>query len=289
MLRPHFQIDTKPTPLTLGTHTQIMGILNTTPDSFSDGGKYLDPLLALDRANEMIDQGAHIIDIGGESTRPKGPYGDGAEEITLEEELKRTIPIIKKLAPKVTQPISIDTTKSDVAQQAIDAGASIVNDISAMRFDPKMVGIVSKYQVPVVLMHMKGTPKTMQQKPEYDRVVEEIFSFLNTQIQTAIHAGIKKKNILIDPGFGFGKRFEHNIEILTQMKEFHPLQCPILVGPSRKQFTGPSASPANRLPGTLAALTQCILSGVHIVRVHDVWETQQAAQLADHIINHAPS
>jgi len=265
-----------------------MGILNTTPDSFSDGGQYLDPLLALDRANEMIAQGAHIIDIGGESTRPKGPYGEGAIDITIKEELKRTIPIIKQLAPKVTTPISIDTTKSEVAKQAIEAGASIVNDISALRFDPQMAKIISQYQVPVVLMHMKGTPKTMQQNPEYDQVVEEIITFLNTQIHNAIQAGIDRNNIIIDPGFGFGKRFEHNIEILANLKAFHKIQCPILAGPSRKQFTGPNAPPTDRLPGTLVALTQCILSGTHIVRVHDVGQAQQAAQLADHILNHAP-
>jgi dihydropteroate synthase len=288
MQRPFFHIQCTNTQLTLGTNTQIMGILNTTPDSFSDGGKYLDPFLALDRANEMIAQGANIIDIGGESTRPKGPYGEGAVDISQDEEIRRTIPIIKKLAPKVTTPISIDTTKSEVAKHAIEAGASIVNDISALRFDPQMATIVAKYQVPVVLMHMKGTPKTMQQNPEYDQVIAEMISFLDTQIHKAIQAGIHKKNILIDPGFGFGKRFKHNIEILANIKEFHTLQCPILVGPSRKQFTGPQVSPTDRLPGTLAALTKCILSGAHIVRVHDVWQAHQAAQLADHILNHPP-
>ncbi len=265
-----------------------MGILNTTPDSFSDGGKYLDPLLALDRANEMIDEGAHIIDIGGESTRPKGPYGEGAVDISVAEEIRRTIPIIKKLAPKVTTPISIDTTKSEVAKQAIEAGASIVNDISALRFDSQMAQVVAKYQVPVVLMHMKGTPKTMQQNPEYDQVIAEIISFLNTQIHTAMQAGINKKNIIVDPGFGFGKGFKHNLEILANIKKFHTLQCPILVGPSRKQFTGPQASPTDRLPGTLAALTQCILSGAHIVRVHDVWQAHQATQLTDQILPYTP-
>lgn len=284
MKRPHFQIPCQPAPLLLGQNTCIMGILNTTPDSFSDGGQYLDPHLALDRAQEMVEQGAHIIDIGGESSRPKGPYGQGAQAVSLEEELKRTIPIIQKLAPKISTPISIDTTKAEVAKQALEAGAALVNDISALRTDPKMVQVISNYQVPIVLMHMQGTPQTMQQNPTYTHLIEEILTFFKTQINTAIQAGISKENIIIDPGFGFGKRYAHNLDILAHLDAFHTLKYPILVGPSRKQFTGPKATPPNRLPGTLAALVQCVLLGAHIVRVHDVWQTQQALNLTDQLL-----
>lgn len=283
MARPQFQVAYPKGVLNLGHKTYIMGILNTTPDSFSDGGQYLDPALALDRALEMIDQGADIIDIGGESTRPKGPYGEGAADISVEEELRRTVPIIKKLAAQTNIPISIDTTKSEVAQKALDAGADIVNDISALRFDAKMATVVAKYNVPVVLMHMQGTPKTMQQNPTYKDVIGEIQSFFASQIELAYNNGIHHSNIILDPGFGFGKRFEHNITILAQLQEFQALNCPILAGPSRKQFTGPDLAPPKRVPGTIAAVSQCILAGAHIVRVHDVFETHQAAQLIDKV------
>ena len=285
MQRPLYQLTCHDTCLTLGQTTRIMGILNTTPDSFSDGGKYLDPVLALDRAAKMIEEGADIIDIGGESTRPKGLYGEGAVDISIEEECQRTVPVIKKLATKVSTPISIDTTKSEVARRAIESGASIVNDISAFRFDPQMATIVAKYRVPVVLMHMKGTPKTMQTNPTYNTVINEILSFFKTQMHTALQAGIAKENLIIDPGFGFGKSYKHNIQILAQLGDFHALQCPILVGPSRKQFTGPKKlDPTDRLPGTIAALTHSILSGAHLVRVHDVWQARQTTHLVDQLL-----
>jgi dihydropteroate synthase len=283
MNRPIYELTCHRTQIRLGQTTRIMGILNTTPDSFSDGGKYLDPIKALDRALEMIDEGADIIDIGGESSRPAGPYGKGASDISLEEELQRTVPIIEKLAARVTTPISIDTTKSEVAQRAIESGASIVNDISALRFDAQMAKVIAANRVPVVLMHMKGTPKTMQQNPRYRDVIAEINCFFKAQINKALGAGIPMDNIIIDPGFGFGKGYAHNIQILAQLGHFHALCCPILVGPSRKQFTGPHATSGDRLPGTIAALSQCILSGAHIVRVHDVLETRQAAKLIDRV------
>ena len=286
MQRPHFKIQSPNTNLTLGKTTQIMGVLNTTPDSFSDGGQYQDPSRALDRALEMIEQGANIIDIGGESTRPKGPYGDGAQEISTEEECKRTVPIIAQLAKKVTVPISIDTTKSEVAKQAIEAGASIVNDISALRFDAQMAPVVAQYQVPIVLMHMQGTPQTMQNNPEYENVIAEINTFFQAQIQIACEKGIAQDKIILDPGFGFGKRFEHNLQILAQLDAFHALGYPILVGPSRKQFTGPKAPPTERLPGTLTAIVHSVSLGAHIVRVHDIWQTRQALALMDKLLDH---
>lgn len=288
MQRPHFKIQSPTTSLHLGKTTQIMGVLNTTPDSFSDGGQYQDPLRALDRAQEMVEQGADIIDIGGESTRPKGPYGDGAQDISTEEECKRTVPIIAQLAKKIKVPISIDTTKSEVAKQAIEAGASIVNDISALRFDAQMAPVVAHHHVPIVLMHMQGTPKTMQNNPEYEDVVADICSFFQTQIESACEQGISRDQIIIDPGFGFGKRFEHNLQILAQLDALHMLACPILVGPSRKQFTGPNASPTERLPGTLAAIGHCVSLGAHIVRVHDIWQTRQALTLLDKLVPKAP-
>jgi len=266
-----------------------MGILNTTPDSFSDGGKFLDPILALDRAQEMIAQGANIIDIGGESSRPKGPYGDGAAPITAQEEIQRTLPVIEQLAAKVDVPISIDTTKSEVAECALKGGASIVNDISALRFDKQMANVVAKHNAAVVLMHMQGTPQTMQKDPTYTNVTQEVIQFLRDQIEVANSQGILRQKILVDPGFGFGKRFKHNIQLLGELNKLQNLDCPILSGPSRKQFTAPDAPPDNRIPGTLAAITQSILAGAHIVRVHDVWQTKQTADLADALLSQVPA
>ncbi|MBT5830940.1 MAG: dihydropteroate synthase, partial [Candidatus Latescibacteria bacterium] len=208
--------------------------------------------------------------------------GLGISTISLSDTVgSASLPIIQQLAAKTTLPISIDTTKSEVAKQAIEAGASIVNDISALRFDPKMSEIIARYHVPVVLMHMQGTPKTMQQNPTYADVTEDVLCFFKRQINHALNAGISHAHIILDPGFGFGKRFEHNLQLLGQLCAFHTLNCPILVGPSRKQFTGPNEEPSKRVPGTIAAISQSILLGAHIVRVHDVWETRQATRLLD--------
>ncbi len=266
--------------LDLSSRTHLMGILNVTPDSFSDGGEFLEVEDAVEQGMKMVEQGADIIDVGGESTRP------GSDPITIEEELSRVIPVIKALSKKIDVPISIDTCKSEVAKRALHAGAEIINDISALRFDPQVKEIVAEHQVPVVLMHIKGTPKNMQQNPYYDDVIEEIITYLRDSIQLAKDAGIQKENILIDPGIGFGKRLEDNLSILKNLREFTILECPILVGPSRKSFIGKilDLPVEERLEGSLAALAVSIMNGANIVRVHDVKESKRVAGLVDRIL-----
>lgn len=257
-----------------------MGILNVTPDSFSDGGLHFDLEAAVDRGMRMVDEGADIIDIGGESTRP------GSDPVTREEEVRRTIPVIAALAPKVPVPISIDTYKSDIAQRALDAGASIVNDISGLRFDPGMAGVVADHGVPVVLMHIKGTPKSMQTNPVYSDLISEIMDYLRDSVRIAVEAGVRDDLIIVDPGIGFGKTFDHNLEVLNNLHRFAPLGKPLLVGPSRKAFIGKilgDAPATDRLEGTAAAVTASILGGAHIVRVHDVREMARVARVADAI------
>ena len=262
-----------------------MGVLNITPDSFSDSGLYFEPRKAVERALALVEAGADMIDIGGESSRPAGPYGKGAPAVSQKEELNRTIPIIEAIAPRLDVPISIDTTKAEVARQAIDNGATIVNDISALRFDPGMVHLIAETGAGVVLMHMRGTPATMQQNPVYDDVVSDILDFLSVQIDSAEAMGISRSQIVIDPGLGFGKKYAHNIEILARLSEFHTLGYPLLIGASRKQFTAPQSRPHERLPGSISAIALGAIAGVHIVRVHDVAETVQALALSDSVIN----
>ncbi len=281
--RPIYQLSCCGTPLQLGHRTLVMGVLNVTPDSFSDGGLYFEPRKAIERALALVEAGADIIDIGGESSRPTGPYGKGATVVSLKEEQDRTIPIIEALAPQLDVPISIDTTKTEVARQAIDNGATIVNDISALRFDADMMHLIAETGVAVVLMHMQGTPSTMQQNPVYDDVVSDILNFLSTQIDRARAMGISRSQIAIDPGLGFGKKYTHNIEILARLPEFHTLEYPLLIGASRKQFTAPKCQSQERLPGSIAAIALGAIAGVHIVRVHDVAETVQALTLSDSI------
>jgi dihydropteroate synthase len=225
----------------------------------------------------MQQHGADIIDIGGESSRP------GSERISAEEELRRVIPIIESLAKELDIPISIDTYRASVAEKALDAGAQMINDISALRFDPNMGTLAAKYDVPLVLMHMKGNPKTMQENPTYEDVVGEILEFFKERIDVAVAAGIKHEKIIIDPGIGFGKRVKDNYEILRRLAEFQVLDFPLLIGPSRKAFIGAviPLKPDNRLEGTLAAVTACVLNDAHIVRVHDVLEAQRAIKVAD--------
>jgi dihydropteroate synthase len=257
-----------------------MGILNITPDSFSDGGKFFDLEKAVLRGKEMEKEGADIIDIGGESTRP------GSDPISLEEELKRVIPVIESLSKEVSIPISIDTYKSEVAFEALRAGAEMVNDISALRFDPKMKEVVAKFDVPIVLMHIKGTPKNMQQKPIYADLFGEIISYLDESIKMAVQSGVSEDKIIIDPGIGFGKKLEHNLKILKELDKFKVLEKPILVGVSRKSFIGQltNAEVNDRLEGSLSALTVAILEGANIVRVHDVIESVRAAKVVDAIL-----
>jgi dihydropteroate synthase len=260
--------------------THIMGILNVTPDSFSDGGLHFDTSAAIDRALTMIDEGADIIDIGGESTRP------GSEPVSREEELRRTIPVIEALARKVAVPLSIDTSKAEVARRALDAGASIVNDISGLRFDPEMVGVVSKYRVPVVIMHIKGNPKNMQANPVYEVLIPEIIDHLRLSVRSAVKLGIPEDMIIVDPGIGFGKTFEQNVEILNNLQEFTLLGRPLLVGPSRKAFLGKilgGVPPSERVDGTAAVVAISIIKGADIVRVHDVKIMTEVAKVADAI------
>ena len=270
--------------------THIMGILNVTPDSFADGGRHLSPDAGLAHAERMAEAGADILDIGGESTRPAGPYGEGAQPISDEEEIRRTAPVIEKIAARVDLPISIDTTKAEVARQALKAGASIVNDISALRFDPRMAETVAEAGVPVILMHMQGTPKTMQKNPTYTDLIGEIRDFLSQRRDAARSAGIAPDRIVLDPGLGFGKRIHHNFEILARLSEFHSLNCPLLVGPSRKGFVGAALGlpPPQRLEGTLAALAFCVAGGAHIVRVHDVEPAMRAIRVAEQIVSCSP-
>lgn len=258
--------------------TYIMGVLNITPDSFSDGGLYFDKSAAIKRAIQMVEDGADIIDIGGESTRP------GSESITIDEELRRTIPVIEALAKKIKIPISIDTYKSEVALAALDSGASMVNDISGLRFDPKMSEVVSEYKVLVVIMHIKGRPKDMQQNPVYEALVPEIMDYFRASISIAKQSDISDDKIIIDPGIGFGKTPEHNLTIINNLREFTSLEKPILIGPSRKAFIGKilgDVPVTDRLEGTSAAVAISIMNGANMIRVHDVKEMVKVAKIAD--------
>ena len=263
----------------LGQRTLIMGILNVTPDSFSDGGRFLNLKDAVAHAKQMAADGADVIDVGGESTRP------GSEPVPLDEELRRVIPTIKTIRQELDVPISIDTYKAEVAERALEAGANLVNDISALRFDEKMKKVVAKYKVPVVLMHMLGTPKTMQQNPTYEDVVKVIIAFLLERIEAATAAEIARENIIVDPGIGFGKRGVHNLEILKRLAEFRVLGCPILIGTSRKAFIGQilKTDINERLEGTLASVVISVMNGADIVRVHDVKAVKRAVEIADAI------
>ncbi|MBI4335667.1 MAG: dihydropteroate synthase [Candidatus Omnitrophica bacterium] len=269
--------------LTFGEKTCVMGILNRTPDSFSDGGLYFSDDEALDRALEIIEEGADILDIGGESTRP------GSKAVSLKEERARVIPFLKKVRRVVKKPISIDTTKSQIAEEALSEGANIINDVSALNGDSKMAKVIAKHKAGVVLMHSKGTPKTMQKNPTYSSLFRELLSYLGASIEAALAAGVKEDSIIVDPGIGFGKTLEHNLEILKNLSELKVFGLPIMVGPSRKSFIGKvlGAEPDERLLGTASSVACAIQNGAHIVRVHDVKEISQAARLADAITHSA--
>ncbi|HUO76188.1 MAG TPA: dihydropteroate synthase [Thermodesulfovibrionales bacterium] len=257
-----------------------MGILNITPDSFTDGGLFFRRDSAIEHGLRMVEEGADIIDVGGESTRP------GSEPVEYEEEVRRIIPVIDALAKRIKVPISIDTYKADVAKRALDAGASIINDISGLRFDPGMPKVAAECRVPIVLMHIKGTPKNMQVNPEYEALIPEIVDYLRISIKLAIDSGVREEMIIVDPGIGFGKTFEHNLEILRNLHEFTLLEKPLLVGPSRKAFIGKilgNASSSERMEGTAAAVAISIMNGANIVRVHDVEEMGRVARVADAI------
>ena len=260
--------------------TLVMGIINVTPDSFSDGGKYVKINNAINHAKKMVDDGADIIDVGGESTRP------GAEEVSSSEELRRVIPVVESIRlnfPDIL--ISIDTTKSVVAHKAIKAGADIINDVSGLNSDTQMVGVVANLKVPIIIMHMKGNPKNMQINPKYKNLIAEITSFFEKKIKIATESGIDRNLIIIDPGIGFGKTINHNFQIISKLKEFSKLDLPIMIGPSRKSFIGKTLNlpVESRLEGTSAAITASILNGANIVRVHDVLEMKRVAEITEKI------
>lgn len=263
--------------LTLGVRTHVMGILNVTPDSFSDGGCYLDVQRAVVHAKSMVAEGATLIDIGGESSRP------GASPISIDGELGRVIPVIRAIIDVVDVLISVDTYKAEVARQALAAGAHLVNDITALRGDPTMASVVAEMEAGLILMHMKGTPRTMQNAPRYDDVVEEVCTSLQESIQTAEAEGVAAERIIIDPGIGFGKTTEHNIELLKRLTEFRSLNKPLLIGTSRKSFIGNvlGLPVTERVEGTSATVCWAILHGADIVRVHDVKANVRAAQMTD--------
>ncbi|MEJ2729150.1 MAG: dihydropteroate synthase [Deltaproteobacteria bacterium] len=269
----------------LGRRTHIMGVVNVTPDSFSDGGKFLSQDAAVAQGLKLAADGADIIDIGGESTRPF------SDPIPIDEEIERVIPVIETLADQLTIPISIDTMKAEVAGRAIEAGASIINDVSALRFDPAMGEVAGKFGTPVVLMHMLGSPKTMQESPVYDNLIKDISDFLKDAIDRAQKQGISKSKLLIDPGIGFGKTVSHNLILIRNLHAFAALGVPILIGPSRKSFIrkllkdGQKDDIAPDLPvietGTQAAVAAAVLCGAHIVRVHDVANTRATIRILD--------
>jgi dihydropteroate synthase len=259
--------------------TAVMGILNITPDSFSDGGSFFDKDVAVEHALRMVDEGADIIDVGGLSTRP------GSDPVDLEEEAERATPVIEAIASRVNVPVSIDTYRAEVARRALDAGASIINDISGLRFDPEMADVAASAGVPVVVMHIRGTPRDMQKDPSYEALIPEIMDYLRESIRIAEDAGVK--DVIIDPGIGFGKTFGHNLEILHNLHEFTKLGRTVLVGPSRKAFIGGilgGLPPDKRMEGTAAAVAACVLGGAGIVRVHDVRGMSRVVRVADAIV-----
>jgi dihydropteroate synthase len=266
--------------LDLAKKVAIMGILNLTPDSFYDGGRYTQEKKALVRVEEMASHGADLIDVGGESTRP------GATKVSTEEELRRIIPIIGKIKKLFEIPVSVDTYKAQIAQEAIEAGADMINDISGLRFDSEMKQVVAKYKVPLVLMHIKGTPRDMQSNPYYDSLLGEITSYLGESILIAKEAGIDEERIVIDPGIGFGKSVRHNLEIINKLSELKSLGRPILIGVSRKSFIGNilNLPLQERLEGSLAATCLAVTQGARIVRTHDVKETRRAIDLTQAIL-----
>ena len=259
----------------------IMGILNVTPDSFSDGGKYFEKNSAINYALEMIDNGADIIDIGGESTRPF------SDPVSLEEEISRVIPVIEGIRKESDICISIDTTKSQVATAALNSGACIINDVSAMEVDPLMVGVAIKFDCPLIIMHMKGTPKNMQDNPQYESLISDIKKYLLDRAEFIISKGINQKKIVIDPGIGFGKTVENNFEIINNLNHFTTMEFPVMLGASRKSFIGISLNlpEEDRLEGSLASNVIRLQNGAKIFRVHDVAETNKALVIANKIFN----
>ena len=266
--------------LEVGERTIVMGVLNVTPDSFYDGGRYLDPEAACRRAHEMIAEGADVIDVGGESTRP------GADPVPAEEEIRRVIPVIQRLAQSVKVPISIDTYKAEVAEAALKAGASIVNDVTGLQRDPAMPSVAAAHGAAVVVMHSKGDPRTMQRNPTYDDVVREVREYLERGCELAINAGVLPERIWIDPGIGFGKTVEHNLTLLRSLRELRPLGFPILVGTSNKSVIGNvlGVPVTERVEGTAATVSAAIAYGADGVRVHDVRVMRRVCDMTDAVV-----
>lgn len=281
-VRKKFKLRLPSRTLVLGERTLVMGVLNVTPDSFSDGGLYLDAEEAVARALAMERAGADILDIGGESTRP------GSKGISAKEELRRILPVLEKLRGHIKIPISVDTSKAEVAEAAADAGAEILNDVTALRADPRLTEIARRRKLPIILMHMRGEPRSMQKKPFARNVMRDVTMGLRRAVATARRAGISKSQIVLDPGIGFGKSGTQNYQLLQKLPEFARMGFPLLVGTSRKGFLGKALGgvPENqRVWGTAATVAASILGGAHIVRVHDVAEMVQVARVADAILN----
>jgi dihydropteroate synthase len=284
--RKLFQIKLASRTLSLGQRTFIMGVLNVTPDSFSDGGKFLDPQRAIEHAFAMERAGADLLDIGGESTRP------GSSGTSAEEELARILPVLEGLRDRLKISISIDTQKAEVAEAAIAAGAEIINDISGLRSDPRLAGVAARHRVPLILMHMRGKPRSMQKGPFARDVIQDVTRGLRASVALARKAGVAKSQIILDPGIGFGKSFSQNYELLAKLPELAKLGFPLMVGTSRKGFLGATlgrdgkpAPPEERIWGTAATVTACTLGGAHIIRLHDVSEMVQVARVADCLLD----
>jgi dihydropteroate synthase len=284
--RKKFRLKLRTRTLVLGERTLLMGVLNVTPDSFSDGGKYDQPELAIERALAMERAGADLLDVGGESTRP------GSEDTSASEELDRILPVLEGLRGRLKIPVSVDTRRSTIAELAIRAGAQIMNDVSGLRNDARIAEVAAKYGVPLVLMHMRGEPGTMQRGPFARDVMRDVARGLRESIAKARKAGVAKSQIILDPGIGFGKNYAQNYELLQKLPQLAALGYPLLVGTSRKGFLGATlahdgkpAPPEERTWGTAATVTASILGGAHIVRVHDVAEMLQVARVADCVVN----
>lgn len=254
---------------------RLMGVVNVTPDSFSDGGCFMDPMAAVDHALRLVDAGADLVDVGGESTRP------GAAPVGADEELRRVVPVVQQLAARIDVPISIDTSKAVVAREAIAAGAEAINDVTGLAGDSEMMSLAVEMGVGVVVMHMRGTPRSMQAAPTYDNVAAEVRDYLAGRRDALVAAGVRRERICLDPGIGFGKTTEHNLELLARIDAFHSLGCPLLVGPSRKAFIGQvlGDSRAERTAGTIGVALALARRGVQLVRVHDVGQVRQALVL----------
>jgi dihydropteroate synthase len=281
MRRRKFRLRTPSRTLVLGERTLLMGVLNVTPDSFSDGGDFFDTDAAVARALEIEREGADIIDIGGESTRP------GSEGVSAEEELRRVVPVLERLRGRIRIPISIDTSKSEVAEAAIEAGAEILNDVTGLRNDPRIAEVARRRKLPLILMHMRGQPRTMQKQPFARNAMRDVKQGLRRAVAAARRAGVAERQIVLDPGLGFGKSYAQNFELAARMDELAALGFPLAIGASRKSFVGRALGGVpkdERAWGTAALITAAILGGAHIIRVHDVAQTAQVARVADEIL-----